>query len=78
MQWQMIQEAMDKGYQRYNFYGIPNDLKNEDSMHGVFETKKGFNGQVIHLLGEFDYVISPVKFKLYQFCSNLYFRIKQS
>lgn len=77
MQWQMIQEALDKGYQRYNFYGIPNDLKNEDSMRGVFETKKGFNGQVIHLLGEFDYVISPVKFKLYQICSNLYFRLKQ-
>jgi lipid II:glycine glycyltransferase (peptidoglycan interpeptide bridge formation enzyme) len=76
MQWQMIQKAMDLGYQRYNFYGIPNDLKSEDPMYGVFETKKGFNGQVEHLIGEFDYIISPSKFKMYQILSDLFFKLR--
>lgn len=48
MQWQMIQEALKKNYQVYNFYGVcPVDG------NGVYFYKQGFGGHVEELLGTF-------------------------
>jgi alanine adding enzyme len=76
--WELIEQTVDQGYKLFNFYGIPNNVSDPDlDVHGVYEAKKNFNGRVEELLGEFDYVISPFKHQLYQFCSTTYFRIQQ-
>lgn len=59
LQWQMIQEAMDTGCERYNFYGVKPVEGN-----GVYNFKQGFRGHVEELLGTF---VLPIGFwgKLY-------------
>lgn len=48
IQWEMIQEAISEGYERYNFYGVkPIDGE------GGYEFKKGFRGRVVELAGSF-------------------------
>ena len=61
IQWEMIKYAINNGYDRYNFYGIPNtfDDKN-DKDYGIYEFKTGFNGFVEELIGEFEIKTSPV------------------
>lgn len=48
IQWKMIQEALEKGYKRYNFYGVYPVEGN-----GVYNFKLGFRGRVEELLGTF-------------------------
>lgn len=48
MQWQMIQEAIERGCEKYNFYGVYPVEGN-----GVYNFKLGFRGQVEELLGTF-------------------------
>lgn len=49
IQWEMIQYALKNNYKKYNFYGI----LSPDSKDGVYKFKKGFNGYVVELIGEF-------------------------
>ena len=58
IQWEMIKYACDNGYRRYNFYGIMDVFDKNGKDHGVYEFKKGFNGYVRELLGEYTYVIN--------------------
>lgn len=58
IQWEMIQYALQNHYKRYNFYGITNMNEN----NGVYKFKKGFNGKVIELIGEFEL---PTHFNYY-------------
>ena len=48
IQWQMIQEAIKSGCQKYNFYGVYPVEGN-----GVYNFKLGFRGRVEELLGTF-------------------------
>ncbi len=48
LQWTMLQEAMKKGYESYNFYGVKPFPDN-----GVFKFKRGFRGHVEELVGTF-------------------------
>ncbi len=59
IQWQMLQEALQSGCQKYNFYGVYPVEGN-----GVYNFKLGFRGRVEELLGTF---ILPIGFlgKLY-------------
>lgn len=48
MQWKMIQEAVEKGCEKYNFYGV-RPVEGD----GVYNFKLGFRGKVEELLGTF-------------------------
>ena len=71
--YEMIKKSCEEGYRRYNFYGINNHLEKEDSLYGIYQTKKAFGGHVIELLGEF---ILPVDKKVYEL-SKLWKKIKR-
>ena len=61
IQWEMIKYAINNGYDRYNFYGIPNTVDDKnDKDYGVYEFKTGFNGYIEELIGEFEIKTSPV------------------
>ena len=63
IQWEMIKYACDNNYKRYNFYGIMDVFDTKGKDHGVYEFKKGFNGYVKELLGEYTYVINKKIYK---------------
>lgn len=48
IQWQMLNEAIKDGLERYNFYGVRPEKGN-----GVYAFKQGFRGRVEELLGTF-------------------------
>lgn len=53
IQWEIIKYAIKNGYKRHNFFGIYNftDPMNKD--YGIYLFKKGFNGYVEELVGEY-------------------------
>ncbi len=61
MQWEMIRWGQSTGCRIYDFLGISGDLEHEDSpMFGLYRFKRGFNGYVDELVGEFDFIYRPV------------------
>lgn len=58
LQWMMIQYGLEHKFKKHNFYGIPADIANHPKDYGIYEFKRGFNGQVEELIGEFELPIS--------------------
>ena len=54
-----IKEAIEKGYNEYNIYEIGNNIENNKMLEEI----KGFNGKIIELVGEFNYIISEYHYK---------------
>ncbi len=59
LQWKMLNFAFEKGFKRYNFYGVRPEPGN-----GVYEFKAGFRAQVEELWGTYMLPLSPLG-KLY-------------
>lgn len=65
IQWDMIEYTLKHGIDRYNFYGIAGDFNPDTPDWGVYEFKRGFNADVIELIGDFVYVDRKKEYKLY-------------
>ena len=76
IQWTAICEAIKKKCNLYNFYGIDGNLKENGEMHGVYEFKRGFDGEVREYIGEFDLVISKLYYFIYNFAFKVYRQCK--
>ena len=63
--WNMIQEAIEEGYEYYNFYGISGLFEPEQEGYGVFDFKRGFNAVVHEYIGNFILPCKPFIFKIY-------------
>lgn len=77
LQYEMIDYAVKNGYQAFNFYGIDGNFDEKSKGFGLFDFKRGFNACVHELIGEFDLIIDPFRYKLYRFCFSLYKKIKK-
>lgn len=60
IQWYMIKYAADHGFKRYNFYGIQGLPDPNSSDYGIYGFKKGFDGQVIELIGTHELPLGPL------------------
>lgn len=72
IQWEIIKYGIKHKYKRYNFYGISGNFDKEDPMYGVYLFKRGFDGYVIELLGEFDLVVNPFYYHVYKIAFACY------
>ncbi len=72
-----IKYAIEHGYQRYNFYGITGDFRQENPLYGLYLFKKSFGGHVVELIGEFDLIISKFWYTTYQIAFKLYHKLKK-
>ncbi len=80
LQYEMIEYAIEHGYDRFNFYGIDGHFEEESPNFGLFDFKRGFGAMVHELIGEFDLIINKPKFHLYRMafkCFNLLRAIKR-
>ncbi len=65
VQWEMIRWALETGCTLYDFQGVSGNLDPENNhLYGLYRFKKGFNGYLDELAGEFDYDYRPVTAKL--------------
>ena len=58
IQWDMIKYGISHKFKKYNFYGIPANINEKPKDYGIYEFKRGFNGYVEELIGEFELPIS--------------------
>lgn len=78
IQWYMIKYGIDKKVLRYNFYGIDGNFdKDKNPMYGIYEFKKGFGGEVIELIGEFDLIVNKFLYYVYKASFWCYKKLKQ-
>lgn len=71
-----IKEAYKEGFKYCNFYGITGDFNPKGKYYGIYEFKKGFNGNVVELIGQFDLPVTKFYF-LYQFLRKIRDKIKK-
>ena len=54
IQWELIKYGIKNGFKKHNFYGMPENINEHPKDYGIYEFKKGFNGYVEELIGEFE------------------------
>ncbi len=59
IQWEMIRWAKEQGCTVYDFRGVSGDLDENNPLYGLYRFKKGFNGDLIEFIGDWDRVYSP-------------------
>lgn len=64
VQWEMIRWAVQTGCTVYDFQGVSGILDESSHMYGLYRFKKGFNGQLDELIGEFNYIYRPLEYKM--------------
>ena len=77
MQYKMIEYAKQNNYKKLNFYGIDGDFSKESKHYGLFDFKRGFNADVVELIGEFDLVANRFYYYTYIFMFNVYKLLKK-
>lgn len=65
-----IEDAYKMGYKYVNFYGIAGDFNPSNKYYGIYEFKKGFNGNVVEYIGEFTLGIG-LTYKIFKFCKKI-------
>lgn len=63
IQWELIKYGLENGFKKHNFYGIPENINEHPKDYGIYEFKRGFNGYVEELIGEYELPINW-KYKL--------------
>ncbi|MBR1937148.1 MAG: peptidoglycan bridge formation glycyltransferase FemA/FemB family protein [Bacilli bacterium] len=58
IQWKLIKYGLENGFKKHNFYGIPENINEHPKDYGIYEFKKGFNGYVEELIGEYELPIT--------------------
>jgi len=72
-----IKESIKEHKEYCNFYGISGNLDPTGPYYSIYELKKGFKPEIVELIGEFDLIISPFKYYLYQIALKCYKIIKK-
>ena len=70
IQWELIKYGIENGFKKHNFYGIPENINEHPKDYGIYEFKRGFNGYVEELIGEFELPITW-HYKLFQLIHKL-------
>jgi peptidoglycan pentaglycine glycine transferase (the first glycine) len=74
LQWAAMRWARAQGCAAYDLWGVPDEeeatleagfTERRDGLWGVYRFKRGFGGQMRRYLGAYDYVYSPLWYKLY-------------
>ena len=65
-----IKDAYKFGFKYCNFYGITGDFNKDNKYYGIYEFKKGFDGNVIEYVGEFDLEITSFN-KIYKLLKKI-------
>ena len=74
LQWTMITWARENGCSLYDFRGVSGDLSEDNPLYGLYRFKKGFNGDLVEFVGEWDKVYSPFFYWLWTRVLPLYYQ----
>ena len=73
IQWEMVRWSKAHDCTMYDFRGVPGHLTEDNPLYGLYKFKKGFNGDYLEFIGEYDRVYQPFFYKLYRFLEPKYY-----
>lgn len=62
----LIEGFSKVGFKKFNLNGITGDFNPRNKYYPLFEFNKGFNARVVEYIGEFDLVLSKLKYSIYK------------
>jgi len=65
LQWSAIQFARQQGCEIYDLWGAPDHFDGQDRMSGVFRFKQGLGGEVVRMIGAWDFPIQKSRYNIY-------------
>jgi peptidoglycan pentaglycine glycine transferase (the first glycine) len=80
LQWEAMRWAKQRGCTEYDLWGIPDEnneiletqfTQRSDGLWGVYRFKRGFGGRINRSIGAWDYVYSPILYKIFLFGSRI-------
>lgn len=71
LQWTMIQRAIERDCEVYDFRGVPGNPSENDPLYGLYRFKKGFSGTYTKFTGLFTYRFRPLCSRLVQLAMKL-------
>jgi len=74
LQWSMIEWAKAQGSTLYDFRGVPGHLTEDNPLYGLYRFKKGFNGDYVQFIGEYDLVYSKLYYSLWNVAEPVYYK----
>lgn len=77
VQWTVINWAKERGCVMYDFRGVP-VADPGHPLYGLYRFKKGFNGDYTEFVGEYDLVLSPAWYAMWQVGLPRYYRLIHS
>lgn len=72
LQWDMVSWAVESGCSHYDFRGSATNYppRPEDKGYGVYRFKKSFGAQLVPLLGYFDLVFGPARYRALRYAEH--------
>lgn len=67
---EMIKDAIARKIKYVNFLGVKNIFDKNDAAYGVFEVKRGFGGNTLEYIGEFDLPFKKFLYRIYKINEN--------
>lgn len=74
---ELIKKAKEEGYKYYNFYGIAGDFNPHNELYGLYAYKKQYGGEVVELIGQFEYTLDSFVTNLYETGLTIYKKIRK-
>ena len=77
IQWEMIRWAQEQGCKIYDFRGVSGDLDEANPLYGLYRFKKGFNGDLVEFVGDWDRVYSPALYFVWTKILPIYMQLSK-
>ena len=65
LQWEAIRFARGMGCQVYDLWGAPDKFDGKDRMSGVFKFKQGLGGEVVRMIGAWDFPVNRTYYSIF-------------
>lgn len=72
LQWTMIQEAIKRKADIYDFRGVSGVVDESHPQYGLYRFKKGFNAEFTEFIGEVFLPFHPIKYKMYKIAEKTF------
>ena len=69
---ELIKLSINEGYDYYNFYGITGNFDPNNKNYGLYTYKKQYGGEVLELIGQFEYTMQKPLKNIYDIMLKIY------
>ncbi len=68
--WEIMKKYSLEGYEFLDLFGVGGDISKDSPLYGLFFFKRGFGGEYLEWIGEFDYIINKPLYIIYSFLTK--------